>query len=66
MNHWRIPLVPIITNLNTDTLILDHPNGQDSLNSMYTIETNQLTVYMAEWLDGHLGSLRSRVETLLE
>jgi hypothetical protein len=24
------------------------------------------TVYMAEWLDGHLGSSRSRVETLLE
>jgi hypothetical protein len=42
MNLWRIPLVPFITNLNTDTLILDHPSGQDSLNSMYTIETNQL------------------------
>jgi len=24
------------------------------------------TVCMAEWLDGHLGSSRSRVETLLE
>jgi hypothetical protein len=35
----RPPLVPIITNLNTaDTLILDHPNGQDILNSMYTID----------------------------
>jgi hypothetical protein len=42
MNLWRIPLVPFITNLNMDTLILDHPSGQDSLNSMYTIETNQL------------------------
>jgi hypothetical protein len=36
------PLVPFITNLNTDILILDHPSGQDSLNSMYTIKTNQL------------------------
>jgi hypothetical protein len=42
MNLWRIPLVPFITNFNTDTLILDHPSSQDSLNSMYTIETNQL------------------------
>jgi hypothetical protein len=42
MNLWRIPLVPFITNLNTDTLILDHPSGQDSLNSMYTVKTNQL------------------------
>jgi hypothetical protein len=42
MNLWCIPLVPFITNLNTDTLILNHPSGQDSLNSMYTIETNQL------------------------
>ncbi len=40
---WCVPLVPVITNLNTDTLILDHPHGQDILNSMYTIETNQLT-----------------------
>jgi len=42
-NLWRIPLVPIVTNLNTDTLILDHPSGQNSLNSMYTIETNQIS-----------------------
>ncbi len=41
MNLWHIPLVPFITNLNTDTLILDHPSSQDRLNSMYTIETNQ-------------------------
>jgi hypothetical protein len=42
MNLWHVPLVPFITNLNTDTLILDHPSGQHSLNSMYTIKTNQL------------------------
>jgi hypothetical protein len=42
MNLWCIPLVPFITNLNMDTLILDHPSGKDSLNSMYTIKTNQL------------------------
>jgi hypothetical protein len=43
MNLWRIPLVPIVTNLNTDTLILDHPSGQNSLNSMYTIKSNQIS-----------------------
>ena len=42
-NLWRIPLVPIVTNLNTDTLILDHPSGQNSLNSMYTVESNQIS-----------------------
>jgi hypothetical protein len=42
-NLWHAPLVPIVTNLNTDTLILDHPSGQNSLNSMYTIETNQIS-----------------------
>ncbi len=35
------PPGPFITNLNMGTLILDHPSGHDSLNSMYTIETNQ-------------------------
>jgi hypothetical protein len=36
------PPGPFITNLNTDTLILDHSSGQDSLDSMYTVKTNQL------------------------
>jgi hypothetical protein len=42
-NLWHIPLVPIVTNLNTDTLILDHPSSQNSLNSMYTVKTNQIS-----------------------
>ncbi len=42
-NLWRIPLVPIVTNLNMDTLILDHPSSQNSLNSMYTVKTNQIS-----------------------
>jgi hypothetical protein len=42
-NLWRVPLVPIVTNLNTDTLILYHQSGQNSLNSMYTVETNQIS-----------------------
>jgi hypothetical protein len=43
MKLWRVPLVPIVTNLNTDTLILDHPSGQNSLNTLYTIEMNQIS-----------------------
>ena len=42
-NLWCAPLVPIVTNLNTGTLILDHLSGQNSLNSMYTIEINQIS-----------------------
>ena len=37
------PPSPLHHQPNTDTLILDHPSGQDSPNSMYTIKTNQLT-----------------------
>ena len=42
MNLWRAPLVPLFTNINTDTLILDHLNGHNSLNAMYSVEPNQL------------------------
>jgi hypothetical protein len=42
-NPWHVPLFPIVTNLNTNTLILDHPSGQNSLNSMYTLKTNQIS-----------------------
>ncbi len=34
---WHIPLVPIVTNFNTDILLLDHPLGLDSLNTMYAV-----------------------------
>jgi len=40
---WHVPLVPIVTNLNMDILILDHPSGQNSLNTLYTIEMNQIS-----------------------
>jgi hypothetical protein len=41
MNLWHVPLVPLVTNINTDTLILDHPNNHDSLNAMYSVKPNQ-------------------------
>ncbi len=34
LKKWRIPLVPIVRNLNMDMLLLDHPSGLDSLNAM--------------------------------
>ena len=36
------------------------------LKFLIDIHTPLITVSMAEWLDGHLGSSGSRVETLLE
>ena len=45
-NFWRAPLFPIVTNLNTDTLIMDHPSGQNSLNSMYTSKQTRSPVNM--------------------
>jgi hypothetical protein len=35
-----VPLVPMVTNLNTDMLLLDHPSGLDSLNAMYTVSSS--------------------------
>ena len=42
MNLWHVPLIPFIAKLNTDTLVLDHPSGQYSLNHMYTGKINQI------------------------
>ncbi len=39
---WRVLLVPIVTNLNTDTLLLDHPLGLDSLNAMYAVSSSKV------------------------
>jgi hypothetical protein len=51
---WRIPLIPIVTNLNTDTLLLDHPSGLDSLNAMYAVSSSTVACnHMAL----HLGKL---------
>ncbi len=51
---WRVPLVPIVTNLNTVVLLLDHPSGLDSLNAMYTVSSSTVAcIHMAL----HLGKL---------
>ena len=34
---WRVPLTPDVRNQNTDTIVLDHPLGHASLNSMYEV-----------------------------
>jgi hypothetical protein len=51
---WCVPLVPIVTNLNMDMLLLDHPLGLDSLNAMYAVSSSTVACnHMAL----HLGKL---------
>jgi hypothetical protein len=54
---WRVPLVPIVTNLNTDTLLLDHPSGLDSLNAMYAVSSSTVA---RNHVALHLGKLAQR------
>jgi hypothetical protein len=51
---WRVPLVPIVTNLNTGTLLLDHPSGLDSLNAMYAVSSSTVA---CNHVALHLGNL---------
>ncbi len=51
---WRVPLVPIVTNLNTDMLLLDHPLGLDSLNTMYAVSSSTVA---RNHVALHLGKL---------
>jgi hypothetical protein len=38
---WHIPLVDKPDNLNTDTLLLDHPAQLENLNNLYEVQTTQ-------------------------
>ncbi len=38
---WRISLVDKPDNLNTDTLLLDHPTQLENLNQLYEVQTTQ-------------------------
>jgi hypothetical protein len=40
---WHVPLVPDVRNLNTDTILLDHPLGHLSLHTMYEVANTTLT-----------------------
>ena len=37
---WRVPLQAKVTNLNAHTLLLDGPNGTESLNSLYSLPSS--------------------------
>ncbi len=39
--RWCIPLVDKPDNLNTDTLLLDHPTQLENLNKLYEVQTTQ-------------------------
>jgi hypothetical protein len=54
---WCVPLVPIVTNLNTDTLLLDHPSGLDSPNAMYAVSSSTVA---CNHVALHLGKLALR------
>jgi hypothetical protein len=50
---WRVPLIPIVKNLNTVTLLLDHPLGLDSLKAMYavissTVARNHIALHLGK------------------
>ena len=38
---WRVPLIEKPTNLNTDTVLLDHPTKLENLNSLYEVQTTK-------------------------
>jgi hypothetical protein len=40
---WCVPLVTNVCNLNTDTILLDHPLGHLSLHAMYEVANTTLT-----------------------
>ncbi len=40
---WCVPLVTNVRNLNTETIILNHPLGQSSLHAMYEVANKTLT-----------------------
>mgnify|MGYP006179318855 CR=1 FL=1 len=40
---WRVPLVEHPTNVNVDTLLLDHPTKCENLNSLYNVQTMRAT-----------------------
>ena len=40
---WRVPLVPTIGNINTDTILLDAPTGYASLNAIHEVANTVVT-----------------------
>ena len=50
---WRIPLTSTIRNINTDTLLLDSPDGRNSLNALYKVPPVSAML-------GHIDALRDR------
>ena len=59
---WRVPLVASPTNLNTDTLILDHPTKLASLNSLYEVITTTATRERVSQLMGQVTSVPCLME----
>jgi len=66
---WRVPLVENPTNLDTDTLILDHPTKLASLNSMYEVITTTATQERISQLMGQATAVpcpREHINAIIE
>ncbi len=50
---WRVPLVDKPDNLNTDTLLLDHPTQLKNLNKLYEVQTTQKSQWHIRALLAH-------------
>ena len=48
---WRIPLVPDVKNLNTDTILLNMHTGHASLNAMHEVANTSVTQQHIDMLD---------------
>jgi hypothetical protein len=40
---WCVPITKVVTNENTDTLLLAHSHGHDSINAMYQVKMTTVT-----------------------
>ena len=50
---WRIPLTSTVKNINTNTLLINSPNGRNSLNVLYSVPP-------AGTMLGHINAMRDR------
>jgi hypothetical protein len=63
---WCIPLVPIVTNLNMDMLLPDHPLGLDSLNAMYAVSSSTVARNHVALHLGKLAQQRDHIHNVYE
>ena len=64
---WRIPLKATIESLNSDTLLLDSKNGQQSLNPLYIVPTTkEVCNHLSSLLDTNRPPTREAINNVYE